>query len=335
MNISERAVMDIYPQDLGHRNYATVLNNRRSLVGLRHKLTVKNLSFSPTPLTLMRKIWIHKLPLDEKVAEHATPAFDLCHLANIQWKPTNIRWTFLKMVVLVFFVLPFVFYASPLLIPILLLYFGVLKPRAVIKEMHQKLDRNELIVLINTSGDPLATDFFKLVGATTQTSEAVSLQDAEKMRTALYTLGNSIAFLPLLDVATENADALKIGAQTLVQQAKIETDPVVAASFQRRAEAILQRAASAEYNNTVARRSQVLRDELREQIKALRASLTTTTLNSDHHSGRLADVAASIQQIAGQANSVAAAQAEIENTYVSPAPIPVSIAKAQVLRRNL
>lgn len=283
----------------------------------------------------MRKLWVYRLPLDGKVAEHATPAFELCHLANVQWKPSNIRWTFPRVFVLVFFVLPFLVYASPLLIPLLLLYFGVLKPRIVIKEMHQKLDKNELIVLINSSRDPLATDFFKLVGATTQTSETVGLQDAEKMRTALYSLGNSIAFLPLLDVTSENPDALQSEARILVQQAKTEADPVIAASFQRRADAILHRATSAEYNNTVARRSQVLRDELRDQIKALRASLITTSLGSNHHSNRLSDVAASIQQIAGQANSVAAAQAEIEKSCVSPMPVSVSIEKAQVSRRNL
>jgi len=319
--------MDIYPKDLGHGNYARVLNNRRTIAGLRHKLTPRVASsFSPKPLTLMRKIWMYGTKTEKQTAEHATPAFDLCNSAVFQVIPTEFRWTFWK-VVGIFFLVTYLW-------PLLILYFGILKPRMIFKEMHLKLNYDDLAALANETRDPLADDFFRLVEATIKMPKAENPQDLEKMQTAFYALGNSINLLPLLEVMTEDAVQLKAEAQSLVRQAKIETDQVVAASFQRRAEAILQRAASADHNNMIARRSQVLRDELREQIRALRASLTTTSLSTDHYAGKLADVAASIQQIAGQANSVAAAQAELESAYSAPVPIALSIAKTQVPRRT-
>ena len=320
--------MDIYPKDLGNSNYADVLNNRRPLVSLRHKLTPTQVSsFSPMPLTLIRKIWMYGTAVEGQAAEYATPAFGLCNLAVFQWIPAGFRWSFWK-VVGVFFLVTYLW-------PLLLLYFGILKPRSIFQDIHTKLSYDDLAALGNATQDPLKTDFLRLVEATIQLPGGENTQDVEKMQRAFYALGNSISLLPLLNVTAEDADVLKAEAQTLVRQARTEADPVVAASFQRRADAILQRAASAEHNSTIVRRSQVLRDELLEQIRALRASLTTTSLSTEHHAGRLADVAAGIQQVAGQANSIAAAQAEIENTYAAPAPIPVSIATTRVPRRNL
>lgn len=325
-NGREQNFMDIYPQDLGNSNYANVLNIRRISVRARHRLTPKTISTSPSmPWTPMRKLWTYGFPIDDQVAEYATPAFDVCNSAAVQWIPADFRWTFVKMLVFAFLVLPLEVY----ILPFQLLYYGWLKPRMIMKEMHQRLNHDDLLAVANATSDPLAVDFFKLVEAAVHMPGVVSQEDSEKMRAALYSLGNSISLLPMLEVTTQDAARLKAEAQSLVGQAKTEPDPVVAASFQRRADAILQRAASADHSNTILRRSQVLRDELREQIWALRASMTTTTLNTDHHAGRLADVAANIQQIAGQANSVAAAQAELENAYLQAVPLPSSVAQAQ------
>ena len=317
--------MDIYPQDLGNSNHANVLNIRSISVRARHRLTPKitSTSFS-TPWTPIRRLWTYGLSIDDQVAESATPAFDVCNSVAVQWIPTDFRWTFVKVLLFAFLVLPL----EPYILPFQLLYYGWLKPRTIMKEMYQRLNHDDTLALTNATSDPLAADFFKLVEVAVHMPGVVSREDLGRVRAAFCSLGNSISLLPMLQVTTQDAARLKAEAHSFVEHAKTEPDPVVAASFQRRADAILQRAESADHSNTVLRRSQVLRDELREQIWALRASMTTAALNTDHHAGRLADVAANIQQIAGQANSVAAAQAELESAYLQAVPQPSSVAQA-------
>lgn len=331
--------MDIYPQDLGNSNYADVLNKRGIAVSAAYKLTPRAaFSFSPAPVTLMQRLWVNGATIEEEAAEHAAPAFDLCGQAAVQIWPAGFRWFSWKVIVAVWLIGVLLspvhyFWPYPLyLCPLLALYLGFLKPRMVFKRMHLKLNYDDFAALAKTR-DPLAGDFFRLVAAATKMCEAENSQDSKRIRRAFYELGNSISLLPPLEVAAEDAVQLQAQALLLEEQAKVETDPVVAASFQRRAEAVLQRAALAGPNNMISRRSQILRNELQEQIGVLRASLTAMSLNANHDAGGLADVAAIIQQIAGQASSAAAAQAELESAYA--APVSLSIAKAQVSRRNL
>lgn len=325
--------MDVFPQDLGDDNYASVLNARRTEVSARHKLTSSQvLAFKAQPLTPMRRLWMRGLGVDEQDAEHATPAFHLCNRAAVQWLPSGFRWTFPSAVAVAAALGTLVAFW---LWPLALLWFGFFKPRRVLQEMHRRLSCDDLAWQVITARDPLLVSFFELVEKAVQYPPVAGAQDDIRFRQALSSLGNSIALLPPLKVVPENAAHLTSEAEMLELKAAVEPDQVVAASYQRRAEATHQRAQLADYTHTIFRRSQALRDELQEQVLVMETSLAAEALGSEYHAGKLAEVAAGIQEVAGRVHAETAAHAELEGAYARPVAVSIRQDAPPAPRRTL
>ena len=112
--------------------------------------------------------------------------------------------------------------------------------------------------------------------------------------------------------------ALRAEAQTQIENAQGETDAVIAASLRRRAESLLRRADTAAKTLLLLRRNRALRDEVNEQIKALRTSLTALQIGGRQSTPELSGLAASIHRVALEANAVTVARAEVDTLLSQP-----------------
>lgn len=133
----------------------------------------------------------------------------------------------------------------------------------------------------------------------------------EGVRTALRALGDAIERLPPVSAETLDLAALRAEADRLRHQACAATDRVIGESLERRAQALLHRAAAHEQSALVVERTQVLRQEIGAQIDALRAGLVA--LQSDSHdAGALSALASSARTVATEAIHLASAREELE-----------------------
>jgi hypothetical protein len=148
--------------------------------------------------------------------------------------------------------------------------------------------------------------------------QSVSPEGEASLRDVLRKLGEAVGRVPAGD-ARESDDVYDIlgDAEMLAARAQREKDSVAAASLLRQAEALFARAAATEQNKKTARRVRVLRDELTAQVKmvrsllpALRGEAVATTTELD----RFTRVSETVQGIASEANSVAAAREELSQT---------------------
>ena len=162
-------------------------------------------------------------------------------------------------------------------------------------------------------GDELESVFLTFV----QDALAVrglSVTAEAEIRRVILTLGEAVSALP--DPMTENDTVSDIvgDAENLTEQARREQDTVVAQSLLRQAEAHLTRAHALDNNRKLLRRTQVLRDELIAQIRAVRTLLPTLgddSITAATDFSRLVGVAATVQSIASEATSVAEARQEL------------------------
>ncbi len=102
---------------------------------------------------------------------------------------------------------------------------------------------------------------------------------------------------------------------------------MIAASLHRRTEALQGQIETMSRVKIIMRRNMALRDELADQIGALRTSLTAAALDQDGGGPELALLAASIRRVASEANAVTAARVEVD-TLLSQ-PIPNFVARAE------
>ena len=146
--------------------------------------------------------------------------------------------------------------------------------------------------------------------------ETSSEEAASEARSALKALGDAVgdlpapAALPDVDIADLLADA-----EILLMRARRERDPVIAGSLERQAEATVRRARALTDALKLARRTGVLRQEVRAQVEALRAALPTLARTAEAASGlgagRFTTLAEQVRGVAREAASVAAAQEEL------------------------
>ena len=177
----------------------------------------------------------------------------------------------------------------------------------------QKMTEEEISLIGREEGDPLKMEnlglLFKLISTR-------PFQDAtvdQSVRSAIRDIGCGIARLPgqpaeelLLDARTFQGEASQLAAK-----AARESDPVVAASFQRQSAARSQRAEAISRNSALARRNQILRHEMGEHIQALKTMLDTMALGSGSDDHNLAALAENIQQVAIEARSLTEAKQEL------------------------
>ena len=136
----------------------------------------------------------------------------------------------------------------------------------------------------------------------------------QNIRKTLRRLGEAIENLP--SQPTENifvdAAALRNEATQLAAKAQSGSDPAVAASWERQAEALTRRAETITRTVTLVRRNQTLREEVAAQVKTFQTSLAAAQINSSQMSGDFAALAVSVAQVAQEADALADACAELD-----------------------
>lgn len=167
-----------------------------------------------------------------------------------------------------------------------------------------------------TSTDETLEDAFLALAGDVLRLETGSAEAESEARSALKALGDAVSDLPApsalpdVDIADLLADA-----EILLMRARRERDPVIAGSLERQAEATVRRARALTDAMKLARRTGVLRQEVRSQVEALRAALPTLARTASTASGlgagRFTTLAEQVRGVAREAASVAAAQEEL------------------------
>lgn len=170
--------------------------------------------------------------------------------------------------------------------------------------------------------DPLLGMYLDLVRAAMhlaplQPSQGETERNA---REAIRALGGAIEALPpqTLDGVPDSTAKLEATAARLADEATGEGDPVVASSLNRRVEALRGQAETAARVKVLLRRNLALREELADQIGALRTGLAAAALGGDDSRPELAGLAARIRRVASEANAVTAARVEVDALLSQP-----------------
>lgn len=176
-----------------------------------------------------------------------------------------------------------------------------------------KVTAEEISMVGRAETDPLKMEHLGLVFSLITMRPYQDPTVEQSIRSAIREIGSGVAKLPgqpaeelLLDAQTFKEEASRLTAK-----ADRESDPVVAASFQRQADARKQRAEAISRNSALARRNQILRHEMGEHIQALKTMLDATALEDSGDGYDLAALAANIQQVAIEARSLTEAKKEL------------------------
>ena len=183
-------------------------------------------------------------------------------------------------------------------------------PRRALRRLHRTpLAAGEVEALLPLAADDLERAYLTLLRDAIRQEAPASAEAGS--REALETLGEAITRLPAVPAAPEEAAALHEEAAALAVAAGSEADPVVAASLERQAGALRQMIEVAARSERVSRQTAVLRSELATQIKALHAGLAALQMGAAD-GGHFARMAETVQQVARDAVSVAAAREELD-----------------------
>lgn len=320
--------MDIYPQDLGRVGY-------RVMLYLRALSGPKSLASPPSPveaqartrLTRMRRAWMRGSDVPDETARHAKPAFDVCRASFWRGRPFGFVGTLIwggigTLTAEVSFAAAWnAPWLNEAIYPTwaglgagLFYYFGVVRPRRVFQDLHGPLMEAEVGALMGHVRDPLARDFLAVVQMILPLPAMADADAAKNLRRALYALGEAIEGLPEQpsQAVRDDPTHLRRVASDLSDEARREADPVVAASLDRRALSLSRRALTVSSIALLVRRNQTLREEVSEQIEALSTSISAFSVGSRQSIHELADLAASIQHVAAEANAIASAHTELE-----------------------
>lgn len=190
----------------------------------------------------------------------------------------------------------------------------------------------------NGGDDPLLGMYLELVWAVMHLAPlATSREDTERSaREAIRALGGAIEALPpqTVEGVPDSHAKLQAVAARLASEAAGETDPVVAASLGRRVEALRGQAETVARVRVLLRRNMALREEMADQIGALRTSLVAATLGGDDSGPELAGVAARIRRVASEANAVTAARVEVD-TLLSQTRADVPTVQEEVRQQRV
>lgn len=201
------------------------------------------------------------------------------------------------------------------------------------EETEEPLIEYEVGFLREGIQDPLARDYLALVRTILAVPSPQSVAAEQELRGAVHALGVAIESLPLhgREVTTEDPQGLRAEAGQLAAEAQNESDPVICASRQRRAESLLRRADTATKTVILLRRNQALREEVAEQINALRTNLNAFSVGGEQSVHELASLAASIQSVTVEANAITSARAEIDALLNAPAAATTTAEASQPL----
>ena len=202
-------------------------------------------------------------------------------------------------------------------------YSAVVRPRRVFRQMHAALTEREVQQIREHVRDPLTGDFLSVVELLVSLTTMPDADSEKNLRRALSALGEAVEELPQQNprAALGDPDGMRSQAARLSDAARREADPVVAASLERQAQSLARRAETVTSIAVLLRRNATLRDEVAEQIEALRTSVAAFSVGSRQSPHDLAELAASIQHVAAEANAIAVARTELESSaYASLLP---------------
>lgn len=327
--------MDIYPQDLGRVGYRVMLYLRtlsRPMAPASPQSPAE--AQARTPLTRLRRAWMRGSEVPDETAQHARLAFEVCRASFWHGRPLGfagaLLWSGIATMIMEAFCA--VAWDAPWLREAIYptwaglgagfgFYFGVAKPRRVFRDLHGPLTEAEVGALMGHVRDPLARDFLEVVQMILPLPDMADPDAAKNLRSALFALGEAIEGLPEQPSQAVRDDPahLRRVASDLSDEARREADPVVAASLDRRALSLSRRAQTVSSIALLVRRNQTLREEVSEQIEALHTSVAAFSVGSQQSIHELADLAASIQHVAAEANAIASAHTELEvSTQAGP-----------------
>lgn len=179
-----------------------------------------------------------------------------------------------------------------------------------------RLTVQEVAAVQTECHDPLLVRYLELVRTALTLPAGAGLgAEAERgVRDALRALGRAVENLPLRtpEALPRDAGDLRAASARMEADAQGEADPVIAASLLRRAEALRRQAETLTRVGVILRRHQALRDELGDQMGALRTSLSASALGQAGGGLELAGLAAHVQQVAREADAVTAARVEVD-----------------------
>ncbi len=187
-------------------------------------------------------------------------------------------------------------------------WIGAATGRYVFRWLHKPLQPGEVAASLESATDPLDRAFMELIHDAVRLP--ASAQTEEQVRAAISSLANALERLPTVQAEEVDTSALREEAFQVLEQSRLEGDPVLAESLSRRSRALLQRAEATESAQTYARRTAGLRAELLAQTQALRAALHAFDPTSPQSSGLipLAEAAFALNR---QAVSLATARTEL------------------------
>ncbi len=184
----------------------------------------------------------------------------------------------------------------------------------------------EVEALRDSTTDELELAYLRLVMDAMK--QGVAPDAAGRVRAALRAVGDAIDLLPAVALPRAGVDALRTEAAQAQAEARAETDAVVAASHERRAEALERSASAAQRSQTLMRRAAALRGEMLAQIESLRLGLVGFETASGDVSS-LASLADAVRTVAEESVSVADARTELD------AALPGTAAEGAALRMGL
>lgn len=189
---------------------------------------------------------------------------------------------------------------------------GLLAPGVMVRRwLNAPLSEGEVEELIGASTEDLDRAYLTLVRDAVRQREVPDSVAAE-VRAAIQQLGAALDSLPPRAAETAlDAAALQKEAESVRAQGLAESDPVVAESLLRRADALARSAKAVGHAGQQIRRALAVRQELAAQVDALRLGLTAYYAGGDDavHLSHLAEAA---RGVAHEATSLAAARAELD-----------------------
>ena len=201
----------------------------------------------------------------------------------------------------------------------LMRFKGQHKIQGVMNNVRSGLDRNTPVTLaeadaLGAGTEPLEAGYSELL-RTVLGAQSLSPSAQRNVHESLRDIGDLVAKLSGDPFSSIMTDPVKIQrqAEETEERARLETDPVVAASLQRQSETLRGSAALAGQRATLRRRREAARGEVVTQIQSMQVSLESHTLSGEGEQSDFAGLSASIQQIAAEVNATLSAREEVRS----------------------
>jgi len=332
--------MNLYPQDLRTRLHAAVISLRaQDVFDLAARLTqTASVTNQPAPhLGRSGRLWARGAHLTEREAAIGLPAASKS-IRAAQWDApffAAIPVPFSAIFVVASSTLPHweMLGSALALLGIVTSLSVTMAPRRAVRRLYEKpLSLLEIDALLPSARDDVDHTYLTLMRAAVQ--QTVPPGAEAGLRDALRALGRAADSLPPATVAPRDTDTLRRDATAARACASQEQDEVVAASWERQADALERQAAAWDRASLVTRRAHVLRAEVLAQMEALQAGLADFRTNAAPDTALLSALSDNAQRVADEASNVAQARAELEEFVAAPLLQESTLKESAVLKNG-